>query len=318
MGINQGYVYVMINPSYDGIIKIGKTTKEPEERAKELSSATGVATPFIVVYKRLFNNCHLAELIIHNHFTELGHRINNSREFFSTPIDEAINFIVSLSDNYDNESYQEEQHITDNEDLKETFYRLALDYELGTDNTFIDYDKAIQYYQKAADLGHIKAYNNIGDIYEFYLHNDKKAIDYYKLSVERGYFLSYVGLGIIFLSSKQYFSEQNQYIAWNNFIQAIQDINSDLKDLLYKDISTGLYDLIFYYQLYNKSIPNDWISTLSLYKLGILDYTIERYNKKKDDYDNKYNQQNYDEAEEYVDYRHLQLMQNILDFIYNI
>lgn len=318
MGINQGYVYVMINPSYNGIIKIGKTTKEPEERAKELSSATGVATPFIVVYKRLFNNCHLAESIIHNHFTEQGYRINDSREFFSTPIDEAINYIVSLCDESDNESYQEEQNITDNEDLKETFYSLALDYELGNNNTFIDYDKAIQFYQKAADLGHFKAYDSIGNIYELYLHNDKKAIEYYKLSVERGYFLSYIRLGIIFLSSKQYFSEQNQYIAWNNFIQTIEDIDSDLKDLLYKDISTGLHDLIFYYQLYNKPIPNDWINTLSSYKLGILDYAIEQYNKQKADYDYKYNHKNYDEAEEYVDYRHLQFRQNILDYIYNI
>lgn len=318
MGINQGYVYVMINPSYNGIIKIGKTTKEPEERAKELSSATGVATPFIVVYKRLFNNCHLAESIIHSHFTEQGYRINDSREFFSTPIDEAINFIVSLSDHFDNDPYQEEQNITDNEDLKETFYNLALDYQFGNNNTFIDYDKAIEYYQKAADLGHFGAYNSIGQIYEFYLKNEKKAIEYYKLSVDRGYFLSYIRLGIIFLSSKQYFSEENQYIAWNSFIQTIKDIDNNLKDLLYKDISSGLYDLILHYQLYNKPIPNDWINILSSYKLGILDYAIEEYNKKKSDYDYKYNQKSYDEAEEYVDYRYLQFRQNILDFIYNI
>ena len=57
----KGYVYVMINPSCEGLVKIGKTTKDPEERAKDLSSATGVATPFIVVYKRLFNDCSIAE-----------------------------------------------------------------------------------------------------------------------------------------------------------------------------------------------------------------------------------------------------------------
>ena len=30
----KGYVYVMINPSYEGILKIGKTSKDPEDRAK--------------------------------------------------------------------------------------------------------------------------------------------------------------------------------------------------------------------------------------------------------------------------------------------
>ena len=136
----------MINPSYDGIIKIGKTAKDPEERAKELSSATGVATPFIVVYKRLFKNCHLAETFIHNYLTDKGYRINNSREFFSVPIDEAINLIINLSDE-NNDHYTEEQESKD-ESLKDTFFNMALDYELGENNKFIDFNRAIDLYKK--------------------------------------------------------------------------------------------------------------------------------------------------------------------------
>ena len=79
---SSGFVYVMINVSYTGLVKIGKTTKDPDERAKELSSATGVATPFIVVYKRQFNNCHVAEKVIHNVLEEQGYRVNTMREFF--------------------------------------------------------------------------------------------------------------------------------------------------------------------------------------------------------------------------------------------
>ena len=43
---SKGYVYVLINSSMPNLVKIGKTTKDPNERVKELSSATGVATPF--------------------------------------------------------------------------------------------------------------------------------------------------------------------------------------------------------------------------------------------------------------------------------
>ena len=89
----KGYVYAMINPSYKDLVKIGKTTKDPEERAKELSSATGVATPFIVVYKRFFNNCTIAEKQVHSILTEQGCRVNDSREFFSVSIPDAINII---------------------------------------------------------------------------------------------------------------------------------------------------------------------------------------------------------------------------------
>ena len=33
---DNGYVYVLMNPSLQNMVKIGKTTREPEERAKEL------------------------------------------------------------------------------------------------------------------------------------------------------------------------------------------------------------------------------------------------------------------------------------------
>ena len=31
----QGYVYILINPSLKGLLKVGQTKKDPEERAKE-------------------------------------------------------------------------------------------------------------------------------------------------------------------------------------------------------------------------------------------------------------------------------------------
>ena len=46
-----GWVYALINRSYDGLVKIGKTTRHPSERAEELSSASGVPTPFTVAFK---------------------------------------------------------------------------------------------------------------------------------------------------------------------------------------------------------------------------------------------------------------------------
>lgn len=90
-----GYVYVMINPSIPNLVKIGKTLRDPYERAKELSSATGVPTPFIVVYYKAFSNCHLAEAAIHKYLEEKGMRINSNREFFQTTPTEAINFLNS-------------------------------------------------------------------------------------------------------------------------------------------------------------------------------------------------------------------------------
>ena len=88
-----GYVYVMINPSLPDIVKIGKTTRDPNERAKELSAASGVPTPFILVYYKPFKDCHLAELVIHKYFEDKGARVNGNREFFKVTTVEAIDMI---------------------------------------------------------------------------------------------------------------------------------------------------------------------------------------------------------------------------------
>src|SRR5688572_6679317 len=56
-GPGPGYLYVLINPSLPGLVKIGKTNRDPEQRAAELSAATGVPTPFVLVYDAFFQNC---------------------------------------------------------------------------------------------------------------------------------------------------------------------------------------------------------------------------------------------------------------------
>lgn len=89
----NGFVYVMINPSMPDMVKIGQTKKDPNERAKELSSSTGVPTPFIVVFYKPFENCVTAEKVIHAFLQEQGYRVSDNREFFYVPVNEAINVV---------------------------------------------------------------------------------------------------------------------------------------------------------------------------------------------------------------------------------
>src|SRR5699024_7327239 len=105
-GYDNGYVYVLINTSFEGMVKVGKTTKDPEERAKELSNATGVPTPFILVYKQYFTDCSIAEKTIHTLLEEQGYRISNNREFFNVPVEYVIRLIQELTLKEENQSYQ--------------------------------------------------------------------------------------------------------------------------------------------------------------------------------------------------------------------
>ena len=74
------YVYVLTNNSYGENLKIGKTKKSVEERAKELSKDTGVLTPFIPVMKIKTNDCTSLEQKIHSYLT--SYRTNPKKEFF--------------------------------------------------------------------------------------------------------------------------------------------------------------------------------------------------------------------------------------------
>jgi len=88
----KGFVYVMSNKSMPGIIKIGMSTKMPEERAKELSSDTSTPTSFIVEYYAIFDDMIKAERMAHQRLKPHHH----GKEFFSTTVENAIYSIEEL------------------------------------------------------------------------------------------------------------------------------------------------------------------------------------------------------------------------------
>jgi hypothetical protein len=89
-----GFLYVLANSAMQGMVKVGKTTRSPAERAAELSAATGLPTPFIVVYEQLFEDCTEAETFVHTLLASKGFRVADNREFFSAPANEVIRAIA--------------------------------------------------------------------------------------------------------------------------------------------------------------------------------------------------------------------------------
>jgi hypothetical protein len=75
------YVYVLVNKSVPNMVKIGMTTSTPDERARQISAATGVATPWIPVYSFQCYRSDLLETEVHHHLHE--YRVNNKREMFA-------------------------------------------------------------------------------------------------------------------------------------------------------------------------------------------------------------------------------------------
>jgi len=84
----SGFIYIMSNPSFsNGLLKIGKSTRNPSFRKDELDS-TGVPEPFKIEYFVLVEDHDATELLIHKKLKDF--RPHNRREFFNCSVPQAI------------------------------------------------------------------------------------------------------------------------------------------------------------------------------------------------------------------------------------
>ena len=90
----KGFVYILDNPSLEGMVKIGATTKKPSKRCLELSSSTSIPTPFNIVYSQPSMNPFKVESIVHTILDE--YRVNKNREFFNVDADKAAYLIEDI------------------------------------------------------------------------------------------------------------------------------------------------------------------------------------------------------------------------------
>ncbi len=105
---NKGVIYILINPSFqDAIIKIGKTGRLSEKRAKELSAATGVPTAFRVLMDEVVLDMDLAEKLIHKKLN--SQRINPKREYFRMPLKDAVRTVYEICRDVDEKLINESQ-----------------------------------------------------------------------------------------------------------------------------------------------------------------------------------------------------------------
>lgn len=79
-----GYVYILSNPSLDGLLKIGMTLRCPKKRASELYT-TGIPTQFIVEYARCVFDPGMVEKKMHDCLST--RRVNPNREFFRVSLE---------------------------------------------------------------------------------------------------------------------------------------------------------------------------------------------------------------------------------------
>jgi len=108
-----GFIYIMSNPAFPNLLKIGKSKKDPTtDRVNELNQ-TGVPEPFKVEYYAFVEDEDYLERVVHQKFA--SQRPNKNREFFSVDCVEAIDVIRQLSEVKAKIKYEEVYYVTPEE-----------------------------------------------------------------------------------------------------------------------------------------------------------------------------------------------------------
>jgi hypothetical protein len=91
----EGYIYILLNRAFQNDhYKIGMTTKTPEERARELSSATGIPRDFEVLYEQRVTDCERAERLLHRRLSQYR---STGKEFFQIPLKAAVKALEDVA-----------------------------------------------------------------------------------------------------------------------------------------------------------------------------------------------------------------------------
>ena len=97
-GDYDSWVYILSNPTQPNLYKIGYTKNTPDERAKQISNATGVALPYKVEWAFHCYDGFGLEQEVHHKLE--ANRLNNNREFFQISLEEAKKTVTELGERY--------------------------------------------------------------------------------------------------------------------------------------------------------------------------------------------------------------------------
>lgn len=78
--MSYGFVYILGNPSFPSIFKIGMTERSPSLRCKELSGSTAAPSAFVLLAYYEFEDARSVEQELHAWLDK--YRVSSNREFF--------------------------------------------------------------------------------------------------------------------------------------------------------------------------------------------------------------------------------------------
>ena len=207
-----GYLYALTNPSMPGLVKVGKTLRRPEDRLQELSSATGIPTPFELRHSVRVEDAHEGERTLHQRWEKEGLRTSNGREFFRLPLERAIEDMDHLA--------RLRQGKEDTAVLFERGFALFR----GNEGTLRDVPQALQYFEQAEAKGSASGAYWAGRACEIMSEEQpkrggvwrQKAINHYRQARSKGHLKAEARASWLYGRAKQW---QEAALAWDAFLE---------------------------------------------------------------------------------------------------
>jgi hypothetical protein len=248
-----GHIYVLINPSIEGLVKIGKTTRDPQSRAKELSQATGVATPFYVAFSIEVADCHSAENYVYAVLEYNGFKRSPNREFFEMPLQSAIK-VLTLAEKELREQveigHQTEQanlSTSEDDDLSSqhpgaAILNKAADVFFGAGDEIKDKKETLRLLHQAKALNFAPAFTALADYFmneadeledkdEVFAYKElrEKALEFLKEGAQKGHGRCYVKMVDVY---NRYWGnvapeKENAAKCWKKYFRSTTFINDD-------------------------------------------------------------------------------------------
>jgi T5orf172 domain len=147
--MTEGIIYVLVNPSMPGIIKIGKTNQEDVKLRMAQLYTTGVPLPFDCVYAAKVKNMDDVEKALHTAFSP--DRLNPRREFFEIEANQAIAIIKLLEIQNVSPLVEQEANVID-----------AVELEAG--RAYAQKRPRMNFEQMGIPVGSELTFNNSGEI----------------------------------------------------------------------------------------------------------------------------------------------------------
>ena len=94
LSLGEGHLYILANKSIPGILKIGYTDRTPQERVKEINSATGVITNWYIANSFACRSPKVIESLVHTQLKDC--RITSNKEGFAVNLTEAERIIANI------------------------------------------------------------------------------------------------------------------------------------------------------------------------------------------------------------------------------